>query len=262
MEEIHFGRSGLLQKSRIMKKIVFLIAILFLIGCSADSGESFSLGDGTGVSKAGSYSTFTVVDNFLYVVKDDVLETFNIQSENVTAIKSESIGESVETIFRYKEYLLLGTQTGVLIYDITTKSNPKYISSYSHQTGCDPVVAKDGIAYITVRDGFNCNSRLESNVLIVLDISDINLPLEIMQIEMNNPRGLTIVKNKLLIGEGIHGLAQFDISDPRLPILDLRYPDIYANDMITLDSTIIVQNESDLMQYQLKNDTLKLVSSL
>ncbi|MFK7952494.1 MAG: hypothetical protein AB8B73_06580 [Ekhidna sp.] len=245
-----------------MKSISIFLATLLLIGCAGESDGEFSLGDGSGVSSSGSYSTFTVVDNFLYIVKNDVLETFNIQSGNTSAIKSEQIGAVVETLFRYDEYLLVGTQTGVLIYDISIRSNPKYVSSYSHQTGCDPVIARNDIAYITVRDGFSCNSRLESNILIVLDISNIKLPQEINQIEMNDPRGLTIVQNKLLVGEGVHGLAQFDITDPQSPILDLRYPDIYANDMITLDSIVIIQNENELLQYQMINDSLRHISRL
>lgn len=247
-----------------MKNVFFFLLLLIFVSCANDdSGSSFELGDGSGLSQSGSFSSYTIVDDFLYIIKNNTLITMSISTpENPIIEQSDPISAEAETLFKYENYLLIGTQTGVIIYDISLRSNPMYVSNYTHQTGCDPVIAKNGIAYITVRNGFGCNVQFESNRLIVVDISDVAVPIELEQIEMKNPRGLTIIEDKLLVGEGEFGLVQFDISDPTLPMLEKRYLDLNVNDMITLDSIVLMVNKLEIMQYHLKADSLVFVSRL
>lgn len=246
-----------------MKKIfIFLIFSTLFGSCGSDNGGSFRLGDGSGVSKTGSFSSYTIVDDFLYIVKNNILTTINIASENPVKGQVDQLNAEAETLFKYENYLLIGTQTGVLVYDISIRQSPTYVSNYTHQTGCDPVIARDDIAYITIRNEFSCNTQFDSNLLIVVDISDISIPLEVEQIDMTSPRGLTIIGNKLLVGQGEFGLVQFNISDPKSPLLEKRYPSIDVNDMITLDSLVLMINDLEIMQYQLKADSLIFVSRL
>ena len=80
---------------------------------------------------------------------------------------------------------------------------------------------------------------------------------------MTEPAGLGIgCNNKLFVGEGDNGLVQFNIDDPTNPVVEVNYPDIAANDVITLSDRIIVTGSEGVFQYDCSSDTLQLLSKL
>lgn len=171
---------------------------------------------------AGSMARFMMIENFLYVITDqNTVEVFDIRTNNMQAITSfqpwsdASGWGMIETLFTFKEHLFIGSNAGMLAYDISSPSSPVYLSSYSHMTSCDPVVANDEYAFITLRSsGNNCNWG-NTDQLDILDITDIMNPEQIVTFNMSNPHGLDIdSENKILfVCDGFDGLKVYDFSD-------------------------------------------------
>jgi len=117
----------------------------------------------------------------------------------------------IETLFPMAGNLFIGSNSGMLIYDISNPEVPEYRSTFTHAKACDPVIVSGNIAYVTLHDGSECQGFV--NQLDVIDVSDINNPSLIKSFPMNNPHGLSIVDKTLYLCEGQSGLKTFDISD-------------------------------------------------
>lgn len=246
-----------------IRNTTFSLAILFmLLGCSDDS--NFDMGGGEGTSGiGGSTARFVIAGDYLYVVDDTQMKLIDITSpRDPEHLSNIELGRGIETIFSYKDNLFIGGQSGMQIYDITEKDNPRFLSEFVHQTACDPVIANDDYAYVTIREGVNCNTTVQVNRLITVDIRDLTNPVEVDVDEMINPRGLTFFDGDLYVGEGNHGLKKFDISNPANPELDTFYTQIAANDMIGLRHTMIITRDDGIFQMGYEQDSLLLFSAL
>lgn len=235
---------------------------LMLFGCAqTDSNITFGPGDGiTGV--AGSTSRFIVKNGYLYIATDTRLKVIAINAkdggEEVASVASP---EDLETLFSYGDYLFLGGSGSVQVYSIQDPASPNYLTRYYHQTGCDPVIATQNFAYLTIRDGATCSNR-GGNMLITLDISDINDPVATDTIDMIRPRGLAMFDGSLYVGEGIYGLKKFDLTVPHHPALDTFYQEIPTNDLIGLESQLIITANDGVSQYELEENMLNLISTI
>jgi hypothetical protein len=254
------------------KYLYILIAGLALIfGCGSDSGEIIgpSNGDGFGdggdpIGIGGSTARFTIHGDFLYIVNDSELKAIDIADADDPILASTTdIGRGIETIYGYKGNLFIGSQFGMQIFTIGSKGEPIYRSEFTHQTACDPVIANDKYAYVTIRSGLGCNNfSFEANQLIVLDITDLNNPFAVHQEQMINPRGLTFFKGDLFVGEGENGLKQYSLDDPANPALKEFHTDIAANDMIGLENTMIVTRNEGIFQFGCVDDEILLLSPI
>ncbi|MEQ8238013.1 MAG: hypothetical protein RIA69_02315 [Cyclobacteriaceae bacterium] len=244
-----------------MKKLYSLLLLLFLVSCGADS-DSVSLGPGNGVTSiAGSTSGFTIINDHLYVLSTNSLKVLDISDAQLAPVlvNQMEVPANLETIFRKGQNLFLGADNGVYIYDVSLPEKPAYISRYQHQTGCDPVVANDKFAYVTIRDGNACG-RNSINQLITLDISDVTNPVNKSVINMIRPRGLGFFQGDLYVGEGIYGLKKFDLSEGFDPKLDTFYTAIPANDLIGLTNSLLITSNSGITQYTKDGEALQLIS--
>ena len=254
MEKGYNLRTEMLQTMR--SKLLWLIIGMISFGCASDDPlDIIGPGDGI-VGVAGSTSRFVINDNYLYIVTETDLKVIELEANGQSSlVRSMPAVDVLETIFIYGDYLFLGAQEGVYIYDISEPDLPSYISKYVHQTACDPIIASGGFAYLTLRDGTNCRNQSE-NFLITLDISDIGQPVAVDTIVMSRPRGLGIYNGDLYVGEGIYGLKKFDISTPYEPKLDTFYTDIPCNDLIGLSSHLIITYNHAISQFLVDSDTL------
>ena len=92
----------------------------------------------------------------------------------------------------------------------------------------------------------------------VLDISNINSPEEITTIPMTSPYGMTMINNKLYVGEGVNGMAIFDATDPANPILINSNTSIVAYDVIehpSIPNRILTTSDFGLSQYEVNSVT-------
>jgi hypothetical protein len=244
-----------------MKKINSILLLLFLFSCDSND-VGVSLGPGNGVtSTSGSTSGFTIINNHLYVLSNNTLKVLEISAAGLEPVLVNHIQVfgNLETIYKKGITLFLGADNGVYIYDVSQPESPTRISVYSHQTGCDPVIANDQFAYVTLRDGNNCG-RNSINQLITLDITDLENPVSLSVIEMIRPRGLCFFQGDLYVGEGIYGLKKFDITEGYDPQIDTFYTEIAANDLIGLSETLLITSNAGISQYSKNGEDLALIS--
>lgn len=247
-----------------MKKLFYLfIALTAFAGCSYDSGsistnDSFS-NPGTGVS--GSTARFTIAGDYLYIVNESTLFTYSISDPTKPSlVHQQKLNVTVETIFSYADYLLLGTQSGMYVYDLVKPEAPNYISNYQHIVSCDPVVAKNGYAYMTLSTGGNCNRG--ENRFDVVDIRQIQFPQLVSTYSMENPKGLGICKDHLFICDN-GNIRKYDITNPRSPSYTGFSPVEGCFDIIGLDESITVATGVGIKQFLVGNDgELSLLSTI
>ena len=214
---------------------------------AAEVGVKWSAGAGT----AGSMARFMLNDHYLYLIAHPwMMKTVDIaNAEKMSIVDSIDVSRNMETLFLLGEKLFVGTTTGMLIYDVSDATKPGLISHYDHITACDPVVADENYAYVTLRSGTRCaNGR---NLLEVIDISSIKNPYLVKSYPMYNPHGLGIDGDLLFICDGTAGLKIYDKSDP-LEIINRKiahYPDFNTYDVIPMNGTLMLVGEKGIYQY-------------
>ena len=214
---------------------------------AAETAGNFNGGAGV----AGSMARFMLNEQYLYLIALPWrLKTVDVTAPSQLIVKdSVDVPRNMETLYRMGSKLFIGTTTGMLIYDITIPEKPSQLSKYDHITACDPVVADDKYAYVTLRTGTRCNNG--SNLMEVIDISSITNPYLVKSYPMFNPHGLGVDGDLLFICDGNAGLKIYDKSDP-LQILNhqiAHYKDFNTFDVIPLDNILMLVGEGGIYQY-------------
>ena len=201
-----------------MRNSLLFIAIIILLGCNKSSTDSSAYATGGG--KGGSLARFTVVGNYLYTVDKQTLKVFDISDPSKPSLKrSVSAGFEIETIFPFKDKLFLGSTSVVYIFSIDDPSNPQKLSeaiSPNVMRRCDPVVAKDNVAYATLRTNGPCGGT--TSILAVFDITDIKHPVQKNAVPVGEPYGLGYSDTTLYVCDRMYGISVYDISKPFNPL--------------------------------------------
>jgi len=234
-----------------MKKFCYLLlAFTLLLGCDSDATQN----DGqspTSDGQGGSLARFTLKGDYLYTVDEFGLNVFNIaDTTDPVKVNSVPIGFNIETLFSYKEYLYIGSQNGMFIYDVVNPEFPKQLSSVQHFTACDPVVANDTHAYVTLRSETFCGNDI--NVLEVYDVTDVRNPVLLNSRNLSFPRGLGLYGDFLFVCDD--EIKVFDISNPAESKLTASI-NRDAFDVIIRDDLLIAIGDTGLYQYRLSNGT-------
>ncbi len=207
-------------------------------------------GSGTG----GSLARFTIAHEHLYIINDRDLIAYAIEGQCPERMETTYVTWAIETIFPYENFLFIGANNGMYIYDASTPSQPTYVSEFRHANACDPVFVKDDIAYVTLRDGTACQNF--TNQLEIVDVSDIRNPELIATHEMEHPHGLSVRDDVLYICEGQHGLKAFNTTD-LVGLNDNQLSHlkgIHAIDAISLSSDhLLVIGDDGLYQFNTNN---------
>jgi hypothetical protein len=223
----------------------------FFSALSSDFRSNSSGNYGTG----GSMARFTLMNDNLYTVDNASLKLFNVAIAAVPSyVKTIDIGWGLETIFPYKDKLFIGSRTGMHIYNASNPSNPVKLSTYNHITSCDPVVANDKFAYVTLRSGSSCRNAI--NVLDILNIEDPSKPKLVSSFPMLNPHGLALFNSKLFICEGANGLKSFHVNENSNPvnISQLEFLKGFdAQDVIVGPKSLIVTGSVGIQQFDYSN---------
>ncbi len=232
------------------KHKIFSYILVFMLFSCAGGSDDFQFETRSTTSQGGSLSKFTIKGNYLYVVEDNALAIFDITDfESATSKGKILINRNIETIFQFGNSLFLGTTTGMLIYDITDSENPVKLSEYNHITSCDPVVANEDYAFVTLRAGRTCG--LGNNVLDIIDITDLENPQLVNSVNMSSPYGLGLLGDNLFVCENSNGLTQLNVTDVMNINQLANYPSINATDVIIRDSSILVAANNSIIQLQL-----------
>lgn len=245
-----------------MKKYLLLLSILIIslliLSCSMEKNESFSNDLPTG--RAGSLARFNVVGDYLYSVTPDQLFTFNLESkEHPIKVSTNKLAFFTETIFAYDGSLLLGTDQGIYVYDISNPATPYKKATFYHIRSCDPVVAQGDYAYVTLNtQSVRCfNGKNLLQIIDIDDYDDIELKSET---EMKSPLGLAINNDTLFVCD--EGLVVFNVENKQKPLEINRIENIKAKDVICDNGTLIITGDHGIRQYSYKNGVLELLSTI
>ncbi len=214
------------------------------------AASSSSSGPSTPTGIGGSMARFAIQSDFLYAVDSYNLNVFDISDTSSPEYEnSVEVSWDVETIFPFKDKLFIGAQAGMFIFDTSTPASPAYVSSFLHVTACDPVVANDDYAFVTLRSGNTCQGF--TNQLDVIDISSIENPRLHRTYQMQNPYGLGLDGDVLFICEAEFGLRVYDIADVDKISSNLIavFNDINVFDVIPWQKVLLAVGEDGLYQY-------------
>ncbi len=177
----------------------------------AEVGGNIAAPSGTGVG--GSMARFTISQKHLYTLGSWNLRVFSLDADGCPEISSKIPVDwaNMETIFPYQEYLFVGADNGMYIFDNTDPREPVYLSDFRHVRTCDPVYVADDIAYVTLNGNGPCGGF--SNQLDVLDVSNITNPRLIKTYPMSDPHGLAVTEETLYLCDGNAGLKVYETDD-------------------------------------------------
>lgn len=214
----------------------------------------------TGIN--GSMSRFSIYNDYLYSVINNYMNIFDLSAAKPTkAAQDFYIGRSVETIFSYKDYMYMGTPSGMLIYSVKNPLKPEFQSSLTHAYGCDPVVVENDLAYVTVHSGNLCGQN--TNELFIVDVSNPKSPKQLVSYTMTNPKGLGIDNGKLFLCDD--GLKIFNNSNPQTLLANqlAHFKNINGYDIIAHNNVAMMIAEDGIYQYDYSDlNHIKLLSKL
>jgi hypothetical protein len=240
-----------------MKKIYsILILALLLLGCDSDSNSNDSSFTETG--QGGSLARFALYVDYLYVVDDTNLNVFSIADrENPVQVNTISIGFNIETLFNYKNYLYIGSRNGMYIYNIDNAEEPVYVSDVQHFTACDPVVANETHAFVTLHSNIGCGNTI--NVLEIYDVNDVTNPVLISSRNLTRPIGIGLYGDYLFVCD--NEVKVFDVSDPENSEL-VTSIDVNSFDVIINSGILVLIGENGLYQYSLDSNDITNINHL
>ena len=213
----------------------------------------------------GTVNRIAYNDEHVYVLGNSNLYTFSDKG-NFEFLASNVMGWQMETIYPHGEQVFIGTRNSMMIIDVTDPAAPLHRSSFWHATSCDPVFPVDDVAYVTLRTGDFSNCPGDINAIVVLDITNLNNPVEVQEVEMESPYGMAKFGGKLYVGEGANGLKIFDASNPQSLVLETWDKSIQAYDVIqhpTRTDRVLIAGPEGLGQYEIDgSDNLGLLSWL
>lgn len=240
--------------------LMMVVIPLVITACSMSEKSDSGNIDNNGSGKGGSLARFTISGNYLYTVDQSSLHTISLaDAEHPLKVGDKSLGIYTETIYVYQNSLLLGTETGMFVYGLSDPANPQHITYFQHMRSCDPVVAQNNYAYVTLNTG---NQRCFNGVneLQILDIKNLNSPQLIKTISLTTPLGLDIESDTLYVCD--QGLKVFNVSDKKNPVLINYFNDIQAQDVIHQTGRLIVIGTDGLHQYRQTTGGLQKISTI
>ena len=265
-----------IRKMKLLNKISLILilpaSLWILNSCSEgaeagfDDNTQFEQNPNNTSGDGGSLNQFTIAgpnQNYLYTVRNSTITVFDITNVNTpNKVNEFNAHQEIETVYDMGDKLFMGTPIGMLVYDIQTPEAPQYLGEFRHVRSCDPVVAEDDVAFVTLRGGGECGGT--SNELHVLDISDPTNPQMMFNYDMAGPYGLGIDNGTLFVCDGEDGLKVYDASNPRNGIKQVaHFSKLKAIDVIPVDGLLIMIAEEGLYQYKYNGpESIELIISI
>lgn len=248
-----------------MKNNLFILIILAaLVACDKQASESPSSAvntDGTG--QGGSMARFAIVGNSLYTVDNSNLNVFDISDPKMPVKTGKTdIGRNIETLFpRDSKTIFVGSQNGMYIFDITNPNLISEVATVSHMRSCDPVVANDKYAFVTLNNEGSTTRRCwgSSNVLLTYNISDISHVIPLKTYSLVHPKGLGLIGNNLFVCDNL--LRWYDATDPN-NLLEKKSFVITAHDIIPLSNRLILVGNDGINQLGFGSDSVWFMSKI
>ena len=211
---------------------------------------------------AGSMSRFALVNDYLYAVNYSSLETISVsEASDPKYLRSNPMGWNIETIYPFKDKLFIGSSTGLFIFDIASPATPEFKGTFTHFRACDPVVADDVYAYVTLRTGTFCEGT--SNQLDIVNVQNLNAPVLIKSYPLSNPHGLAKDGNTLFICDGKDGLKVYDATVASNLKLMHHLKGMETYDAIAWNKRLLLVTQTGLRQYDYSDlNQIRLLSTI
>ena len=248
---------------------LFCLIALLMAQCASD-GDSISPSGDSGVG--GSYARFIINGNFLYVIDDQRIKTYNLSDPVLpTQVDIKDVGSNIESLFRLDQRLFIGSGSGLYIYEIDDQGIPQSLGQADYELPfqpCDPVVADSQYAYVTLNTLQSVSScgRLFSqqvNVLKIFDLSRIEAPDLIAEYQMFGPKGVGIDGDILFLCDDEAGLKIFNVADPRNIEMIIQFDNFTAFDVIPLNGLLLVVATDNIYQFDYTDlNNIRLVSNI
>lgn len=236
---------------------------IFYGSCTNCATIAANVSNGQTVGINGSMSRFSIINNFLYTVGYSNLSTFDIgQPFSPSFTNTVQVDWHVETIYPLKDKLFVGTNNGMYMYDVqTSPSKPNLVGSFTHVRGCDPVIADDKYAYVTINDSSACLGF--NNELQVVNIQDLSNSFLVKSYSMTHPVGLSKDGNLLFVCDGKDGLKVYNATDVNSLVMIKQLKDATVFDVIAQNGLAIVVADKGLYQYDYSDlNNIHLISKL
>ncbi|HEX5653540.1 MAG TPA: hypothetical protein VFX58_10725 [Chitinophagaceae bacterium] len=239
----------------------------------AMDGRVFSLANASGsggprsvasspIGQGGSMARFAIMNERLYTVSTSHLDVFNI-STPTDPVKTNNvgIGWDIETIYPFNNKLFIGSMSGMFIYDVSNPDAPVQAGQFSHVRTCDPVIADNDYAYVTLRSGTPCQGF--TNQLNILQLNNLSNPQLLKVYNMKNPHGLSKDGNYLFICDASDGLKIYNAADVHNLQLLKQITGIDTYDVIAWAGIALVVAKDGLYQYDYTSmDNIRLLSKI
>lgn len=233
-----------------MNKLLHIILLLGVITVTTQCQKSSNAAN-TGGS-GGSTARFAISGNYLYTVDDANLKVFDISTATDPVLKNTvSVGFEIETIYPFKDKLFIGSTSAVHIFSINNPEQPQRLSTAISPEvirRCDPVVAKDTVAYATLRTNGPCGGT--QSILAAYDIKDISNPIQKGTYGVREPYGLGYSDTALYVCDRA-GLYVFNIKEAYKPVIVKTFNDNWYLDVIPYNNTLICQVQDGLTLYDI-----------
>lgn len=214
------------------------------------------------VGVGGSMARFTLVNDYMYTVDRHNLKCISISNAAEPKVKNSAfVGFDIETIYPFKNTLFIGSMGGMYIFDISNPESPVSKSTFVHSRACDPVIADDNYAYVTLRAGTTCGPS--NNELQVIDIKDLASPSLVKAYPLSGPYGLAKDDDLLFVCDGAAGLKAYNAEDVQNLQLKETVTGIDTYDVIAMNNIALVVAKDGLYQYDYSNPSdMKLLSKI
>lgn len=223
---------------------------MIFLSSSGLSGAASSVVPGIGTG--GSMARFAIVNNYLYAVNISSLQIIDINNAaDPIQTGSYSAGWNIETIYPFKQKLFLGSSSGMFVFNINNPSAPVREGAFAHARACDPVVADDDYAFVTLRAGTFCSGT--NNELDVINIQNVMNPSLLKIYSMTNPFGLAKDGDLLFVCDGKDGLKIYDASNAVSLQMIKQVKDLETYDVIAGSSRLLLVAKDGLYQYDYSN---------
>ncbi|RYY90247.1 MAG: hypothetical protein EOO15_03305 [Chitinophagaceae bacterium] len=202
----------------------------------------------SGGGAAGSMSRFALTSGRLYTVDGNALQSYTLNDPaNPQPSPPTWLNASAETLYPFGSSLFIGTTTGMYIYDISTPSQPTYLSHFEHARLCDPVITDGTHAFVTLRSGGFCAGN--QNQLDVLRVTNLLQPVPVRTYELTNPHGLAKDGDLLFVCDGDDGLKVYNCQDPANLVLLEKISVPGTFDVIAQYGQLYLVSSAGLYQY-------------
>lgn len=243
-----------------MKHLLYILAIFTLFSCSEDSSSSVATENTDG--QGGSFATFALKGDYLYTVDQEKLNSFTLKGEfkdNPGLVDVVDVGFGIETLSNFGDNLFIGSTNAMYIYNVENPETPTRESRSTHFRACDPVIANETNAFVTVRGGSMCGGNV--NQLKIYDIIDVKNPILLLDKNLIGPKGIALYNDYVFVADT--AVRVFNISDVNNGNIVFETKiDINVNDLIIRDNHLYAIGNNGVYQYNLSLDTKLNISTV